>query len=121
MGLGHLPVQTRHNDNYIAAIFDDTWGHFAPKQNVSYKGKVRFFLSEHGHYGRQPLIMNYEFPNLTGPYIHDRLFDDVFKWEKKYQLETGKVYEVILTFRNYRFYYGKPVNILTEMDLGINT
>lgn len=38
MGLGHLPPQTRHNDLRYAAVFNNTWGHYAPEKNISYKG-----------------------------------------------------------------------------------
>ena len=107
MGLGHLQPQTRHNDNGYAQIFNGTWGHFAPQKNISYKGKVRFVLTDHSHYGCQPIIMEYDFPNLEGPYIHDELFEDVCNWKKSNELKTGVIYERCLTFRNYRFYYGK--------------
>lgn len=106
MGLNHLPELTRHNDSYSAIVFNDTWGHYSPQKNTSYPGVVRFCLTDHGHYGRQPIIITYDFPNLEGPYIHDFLFDDVCKWPKK-ELEEGKIYEIKLTFRNYRFYYSK--------------
>lgn len=99
------------------AIFDDTWGHFAPVKNTSYKGKVRFVLTDHGHYGRQPIILQYDFPNLQGPYIHDVLFNDVCEWKTEKLLETGVVYETLITFRNYRFYYGKVSTVLTPMEI----
>ncbi len=98
-------------------IFNDTWGHFSPIKNTSYKGKVRFVLTDHGQYGRQPIVIEYNFPNLEGPYIHDVLFSDICEWNKQENLETGIIYERILTFRNYRFYYGKISNVLTPMKL----
>lgn len=106
MGLGHLPEPTRYNDSYYASVFNNTWGHYAPEKNISYKGIVRFTLTDHSQYGCQPIIIQYEFPNLAGPYIHDELFDDVCNW-KTDNLEKGAIYEIYLTFRNYRFYYGK--------------
>lgn len=111
MGLGHLPTPTRHNDSFVSAMFDNTWGHFAPQKNISYKGIVRFTKTDHSHYGRQPIIITYDFPNLEGPYIHDYLFNDVCDWNTE-KLEDGGIYEVVLTFRNYRFYYGKPKKII---------
>lgn len=100
------------------AIFDNTWGHFAPVKNTSYKGKVRFVLTNHSNYGSQPIILQYDFPNLEGPYIHDVLFNDACEWNTDLdKLETGVIYERILTFRNYRFYYGKIYNVLTPMKL----
>lgn len=106
MGLGHLPPPTRHNDNGYASIFNNTWGHLAPEKNISYKGVVRFTMTDHSQYGCQPIILQYDFPNLQGPYIHDELFNTVCDWETGH-LEKGAVYERILTFRNYRFYFGK--------------
>lgn len=42
MGLAHLQPLTRHNDNTIAAVFNNTWGHLTPQKNVSYKVPERF-------------------------------------------------------------------------------
>lgn len=106
MGLGSLAPLTRHNDPGYAAVFNNTWGHYSPHKNTSYKGKVRFVITDHSHYGCQPIIITYDFPNLDGPYIHDELFNDVNSWQTSY-LQNGVVYERELTFRNYRFYYGK--------------
>lgn len=116
MGLGSLPPQTRHNDLGHASIFNNTWGHCAPEKNVSYKGIVRFVCTDHSQYGCQPIILQYEFPNLDGPYIHDELFDDVCEWNRKDQLETGVIYERYLTFRNYRFYYGKINKVFNAIE-----
>lgn len=105
MGLGHLQPQSRHNDRGYASVFNNTWGHFSLEKNVSYKGVVRFSMTDHSHYGCQPIILQYDFPNLEGPYIHDELFDKVCDWETD-NLEKGAVYERIVTFRNYRLYLG---------------
>ncbi len=110
MGLGHLPLQDRHNDSGVARVFNATWGHLSPQKNVTYKGIVRFTLTDHGHYGSQPIIITYDFPNLYGPYIHDALFDKVCDWDTN-NFEQGAIYEIKITFRNYRFYYGKPKQI----------
>jgi hypothetical protein len=103
MGLQHLPEYNRFNYACAARIFAQTWGHMAPKKNVSYKGVVRFVLTDHSHYGCQPIIVTYDFPNLDGPYLHDELFQECLDWETD-GLEIGKVYFRELTFRNYRFY-----------------
>lgn len=89
------------------AIYNNTWGHFSPHKNTSYKGIVRFALTDHSEYGSQPIIITYDFQNLSGPYIHNVLFKDVHNWNKNEQLKPGVIYEIKLTFRNYRFYYGK--------------
>lgn len=112
MGLKDLPPQTRHNDNYYAAVFNNTWGHTAPVKNTSYKGIVRFTKTDHSHYGCQPIILQYEFPNLEGPYIHDELFNNVCDWDTE-TLKDGAVYERVVTFRNYRLYLGK-INIVAD-------
>ena len=117
MGLEHLPMPTRHNDNYYAYVFNNTWGHLAPQKNVSYPGMIRFCMTDHSEYGCQPIILQYEFPNLeSGPYIHDALFEDCRNWKTE-SLEVGGIYEVKLTFRNYRWYYSKPVLVTPPMTL----
>lgn len=110
MGLGHLPPQTRFNDTGYARAFDNTWGHMAPEKNTSYKGLIRFTLTDHSQYGCQPIIMLYEFENLYGPYIHDFLFDKICDIDTT-DFVKGAVYEMALTFRNYRFYYGNIVRV----------
>lgn len=79
----------------------------SPRKNVSYPGIVRFTLTDHSQYGSQPIILTYDFSNLEGPYIHDHLFRDICDW-KTDTMKDGEIYEIKLTFRNYRFYYGKP-------------
>lgn len=115
MGLKDLPPQTRFNDAGYAAIFNDTWGHLSPKKNTSYKGKVRFVFTDHSEYGCQAIILEYDFPNLNGPYIHDELFRDVTDNSEQWQGETGIIYEREITFRNYRFYYGKIKKVYDSM------
>lgn len=107
MGLRHLPIQTRHNDRGCAEVFNDTWGHLSPQKNTSYKGNIRFTLTDHSHYGSQPIIITYDFGSLEGPYIHDELFDYVNEIDTSNLIE-GSIYEMNLTFRNYRFYSSKP-------------
>lgn len=115
MGLGHLPEPTRDNDSYYAAVFNNTWGHLSPQKNISYKGKVRFVYTDHSQYGCQAIILEYDFPNLDGPCIHDALFEDVCDNSDYWKGETGAIYERELTFRNYRFYYGKITQVLNSL------
>lgn len=120
MGLGHLNADDINlNSPGARAIFNNTWGHYAPEKNTSYKGIVRFTLTNHSHYGCQPIIIQYEFPNLEGPYIHDALFNDVHEWDYE-RFEKGAVYEVALTFRNYRWYYGKVIKVSDPIKLNFN-
>lgn len=116
MGLQHLEPQTRFNDPWYAAVFNNTWGHTAPQKNTSYPGIVRFCLTDHSHYGCQPIILTYDFPNLSGPYLHDELFEYCMEWDKK-GLEIGAIYEIKLTFRNYRWYYNKPILVLPAVHI----
>ncbi len=115
--LGQLTPPEYLSCSGAQAVFNDTWGHYSPVKNTSYKGKVRFVLTDHSEYGCQPIILQYEFPNLEGPYIHNVLFNDVCDWNDNKDLETGVIYEIILTFRNYRFYYGKVSKVFGEMKL----
>lgn len=120
MNLGQLTPPEYLGCSGAQAIFNDTWGHYAPHKNVSYKGKVRFVLTDHSQYGSQPIVLEYDFPNLSGPYIHDVLFRDICDWGKvkwEQTLETGVIYERELTFRNYRFYYGKILPVFKAMEL----
>lgn len=102
-------------------IFNNTWGHLAPKKNISYKGEVIFLITgSHSEYGCQPILIKYKFNNLYGPYIHSKLFEDCLDWTDEYNtrfiegLEEDVIYKMKLTFRNYRFYYSKP-QILTKI------
>ena len=94
-----------------AAIYNNTWGHYAPLKNTSYKGVVTFIFTEHSQYGCQAIIIDYDFPNLTGPYIHDFLFEKILDLDSK-EFDKGVVYKMHLTFRNYRFYYSNPVRVV---------
>lgn len=119
MGLGHLPEYNRFNYACAARAFNQTWGHLVPQKNTSYRGIVRFTVTDHSHYGSQPIILQYEFPNLEGPYIHDELFMSVLDWNRNDEndLEPGAIYERILTFRNYRWYYGKITKVFNALSI----
>lgn len=116
MGLGHLIPETRHDGGWVSRAFNNTWGHLMPQKNVSYPGVVRFALTDHSQYGCQPIIIQYEFPNLEGPYIHDYLFDKICDIETSC-LKAGAIYQMNLTFRNYRFYYGKITEVLKTITI----
>lgn len=115
MGLNHLPEPNRGNDSGHAVIFNNTWGHLSPQKNISYNGRFRFVLTDHSQYGCQPIILEYDFPNLEGPYLHDELFEMVCGNRLYRNLEVGVIYEQNLTFRNYRFYFSKINEILKSM------
>lgn len=116
MGLRHIAPETRFDGGWVSRAFNNTWGHYMPQKNVSYKGVVRFTMTDHSQYGCQPIILQYEFPNLEGPYIHDHLFDKICDWDTE-ELPKGAVYQRIITFRNYRFYYGKIEKVLSEIKI----
>jgi hypothetical protein len=116
MGLRHLPAETHHDGGWVTQAFNNTWGHLSPQKNCSYKGVVRFCLTDHSQYGCQPIVLQYEFPNLEGPYLHDFLFDKICDLDTR-QLPKGAIYQINLTFRNYRFYYGKIQKICEEIKI----
>lgn len=116
MGLNHLQPETRFDGGFVTRVFNNTWGHLTPHKNTSYRGIVRFTLTDHSEYGCQPIVLQYEFANLEGPYIHDELFSNVCDWNTA-ELETGVIYEMELTFRNYRFYYGKIKPVFKSLTL----
>lgn len=97
-------------------VFDDTWGHYLPKKNTSYRGLIRFILTDHSHYGCQPIIVQYDFGALDGPYIHDALFEYCNEWNTE-SLKIAHIYEMKLTFRNHRFYHGKTREVLTSTTI----
>lgn len=124
MGLSDLPYQNKHNDNGCTAIFNNTWGHLSPVKNTTYKGKIRFVYTDHSEYGSQAIILEYEFPNLQGPYLHDKLFEVACDWNNEYkktnfiqEFKQGIIYEMNVSFRNYKFYYRKPIQILKSITI----
>jgi hypothetical protein len=96
------PIQA-HNRQ---AVLAKTWGHLAPKKNVSYKGKILFCVSGYGYTGTA--IIDYNFENLEdSPWLYDAMNDYINKWEG---MEDGCVYILNVTFRNFRF-YGQPKKV----------
>jgi len=106
--LGQLTPPCYLSCSGAQAVFNDTWGHMMPKKNESYAGVIKFALTDHSHYGCQPIIISYDFGKLEGPYIHDCLFKAVLDWDTE-KFVKGQVYTIKCTFRNYVFYFGKPV------------
>lgn len=112
-------------------VFHSTWGHYAPKKNVSYNGYITLFNSQHGEDGGSGIkILEYVFDGLDGgPYLHDAIInyfynpdrfhiigDDYNKYKLELvpnviQIEDGWIYEMEVTFRNYRFYHKKPKKV----------
>lgn len=115
--LGQLTPPEYLNCSYAQATFNNTWGHYLPAKNTSYKGKVRFMLTDHSEYGCQPIIIEYNFVGIDGgPYIHDALFNAVNDWDTDI-LKIGAIYEINITFRNYIFYSGTPVLLLNPINM----
>lgn len=76
----------------------ETWGHLAPKKNVSYKGKIWFAVS--AFQSGSLLLIDYEFENLeSSPW----LYDAVQKHINEFDVSESKVYCVVTVFKNYKF------------------
>lgn len=92
--------------HYKNAKLAETWGHLAPKKNVSYKGKILFCVSGYGDTGTA--LIDSKFDNLEdSPWLYDAINDYINDCEG---LEDGGIYRIDCTFRNYRF-YGKPKKV----------
>lgn len=91
-------------------IFNDTWGHMAPVKDKPYKGHIIVLQATHGEYGYGTLVLDYDFPDINGPYIHydvvRRLCDNVLISD-----EDRNIYKIPVTFRNYRYFFGQPKQI----------
>lgn len=96
--------------SYAEASFIDTWGHTAPHKNVSYKGVIRVMHPIHGgNNGWGMTLLDYYFPNLEGgPYIHEASYKFINELNDEY-FEPGAIYDIPVTFRNYRMYNSKPI------------
>ena len=94
MGLQH--VDTLYQKEQIYA---ETWGHLAPKKNITYKGKILF--SKSYFYSRNNSIIDFEFNKLeSSPWLFARLE----RFIQDSELEKGFAYKANITFRNYRIW-----------------
>jgi hypothetical protein len=102
--------------NY-AMICKETWGHLAPKKNVSYKGFIRFAVGVFGDDDLNPVPIACELRSTkeeldSSPWFYDALTDLLSEWASAGRygndplpvpIEGGNVYEWRGTFRNYEF------------------
>lgn len=77
---------------YVEAVWQDTWGHLAPKARKTYQGFTIFTLGIHG----DVTIIDWEFKLANGedlagsPWFHEDIHNQVGDWiEKKDYLRGG--------------------------------
>jgi len=94
MGLQHIDISYQKEQ-----VYAETWGHLAPKKNVTYKGWILFSKS-YFYNGNNPII-DFEFKELeSSPWLFNVLEDYILKLD----LPKGKAYKMFITFRNYRIW-----------------
>lgn len=88
------------------SIYENTWGHLAPKANTSYKGILTVARSQFES-GTVHLI-DMEVPGLdSSPWIYDAITDALFKSSANTKTPLfieGKCYTLNITIRNYRIW-----------------
>lgn len=103
-------------------VWNNTWGHYAPHKNTSYKGFIRVMNPHHGgNNGWGMTLLEYNLAGLdSGPYIHDAAYKFIDELDQD-QFEQGAIYDIPVTFRNYRIYSSKPILRLKSIELnGVN-
>jgi hypothetical protein len=105
MGLNHLePIK-----EYQEAVYQDTWGHLAPKKNVTYKGQI--LVAKSGYGGSDRKIIEMEWENLDdSPWLFDHVNNWI--WDSRDLMKEDGVYWIKTTFRNYRM-WGKIAKIMS--------
>jgi hypothetical protein len=86
--------------------FNNTWGHLAPKKNVTYKGHIVVMEAQHGEYGWGTLVLSYDFGDINGPFTHEDIMRNVSD-QITLKNDDTKIYKVEVSFRNYVYYLGK--------------
>jgi hypothetical protein len=98
------PVEAR----YHAQVMKETWGHLAPKKNVTYRGSFVLAAGCFGNDSLNPTVIQCEFKDRRGndlassPWFYDHLMDFVQDDQSNCFLE-GTVHRFDGTFRNYVF------------------
>lgn len=115
MGLGHVAASIDRM-NY-ESVCKETWGHLAPRRNVTYSGFIRFAVGIFGSDDLNPTTVDCELKNgsdelHSSPWFYDALAELLSDWASagRYGIEplpvpveSGGVYEWRGTFRNYKF------------------
>lgn len=98
-GTHHLLIGTE-------GVYNNTWGHLAPRKNITYKGNIIVMKAQHGGYGWGNLILSYDWGGINGPYTHDDtigcICDNIIIDDE----DTG-VYKINVSFRNYVYFMGR--------------
>jgi hypothetical protein len=97
------PIEAAYREQVRAA----TWGHLAPKKNLTYNGRIVFAFGVYESGELNPVVIASDFDHDLdgGPWFYEAVhaFLDDFT-----PGEPGRVYEWRGTFRNYKFKGRKP-------------
>jgi hypothetical protein len=87
------PIKAANRD----IVYENTWGHLAPKKNTNYKGAIWFATSS---FGDGVTLINFEFKNLdSSPWFYDAIIEHI----NELKTEENTVYRVDTIFKNYKF------------------
>ena len=82
-------------------VYQDTWGHLAPKTNTTYRGVITCAKS-HFESGRTQ-VLDIDLKGLeSSPWLYEAVEDMLWQLDEK--LKAGCAYVIQTTFRNYRFW-----------------
>ena len=87
-------------------VLRETWGHLAPKKNISYKCKILFSVSGYDSGTRTIIDTELAAGLEDSPWLYESIDMEVNKWKIDSSKVPG-VYLIVGTFRNFRW-YGKP-------------
>ena len=87
-------------------VMANTWGHLAPKKNVTYNVRLVFAIGCFGSDHLNPTVIHADFTHKveeldSSPWLFDSVQD--FLGQDDNRGEPGNVYEFVGTWRNYRF------------------
>jgi len=102
----YASIAAAANQPYDDAILQDTWGHLAPKKNVSYKCEILFSCSDFGNDPCIPIDFNFEHNLESSPWLYECVQDLISKFKLNQERKAG-IYLFKGTFRNFRW-YGNP-------------
>jgi len=92
------------NQPYIQAVLENTWGHFAPTKNKTYKCILLFSVSAFGGPTRNLIDCWFTDELTSSPWLYDQMNNIINKAELP-KASDGKVFILIGTMRNYRWWY----------------
>lgn len=119
-----MTYATGYAGSGVAATFNNTWGHFAPVKNVTYRAVVRFTFTSHSEYGSQAIVLDYT--DLTGPYFHDAILEAVSKNIRAYEDYAEKIrtpffdgiWDIPIAIRNHVVYFSftKAIKVANSLS-----